>query len=173
MKKSFVAASLALVPLLIGANAMAADVTLKFNGQVSSETCTIANMNNGAQVEVLPKVSIGALARQGDVAGVHPFSLGLSGCTGSKVTTRFNVSDKVDPTTGALKNTVPGGSTAQVQLLNSKYQPINLHNNAGTETVTIVNNTATLSFFAQYLAASDDTTAGDVRTEVLVDLDYE
>lgn len=128
-------------------------------------------------VELSP-VSVNALSKQNDVAGRTLRVLTLSGCTASKVTTRFNRDSKVDPLTGALINQAQPqdgaeASNAQVQLLNSKYEPINLFTGAGEETVNIDAGSAKLEFYAQYLAATPSTTAGLVQTEVLLDLIYE
>ncbi|AZS77323.1 MULTISPECIES: fimbrial protein [Achromobacter] len=179
MNKKIVAASLAFSSLLLCGSAMAADVKLVFTGKVSPSTCKIADLGEQGVFQVdLTTVSVSALAKQNDVAGRKLVALDLTGCSGSKVTTRFNSGSSVDPSTGALINqATPGGgetpSNAQVQLLNSKYQPIHLSNGAGTETVSIEGNAAKIEFYAQYLAATANTTPGPVQTEVLLDLIYE
>lgn len=181
MNKKIVAASLAFSSLLLCGSALAADVKLVFTGRVSPATCKIDDSVDGQYVKAvtLPTVSTRALAKQNDVAGRRPVELKLSGCSGSKVTTRFNPGSTVDPDTGALINQAVGGddrdtpSNAQVQLLNSKYQPINLSDNSGTEAVSIEGNAAKIEFYAQYLAATANTTPGPVQTEVLLDLIYE
>lgn len=179
MNKKIVAAGLAVSSLLLCGGALAADVKLIFQGEVTSSSCKIADLGADGSIQVdLSPVSVNALSKQNDVAGRKLVSLNLTGCTGSKVTTRFNRDSKVDPSTGALINQArpKGGedpSNAQVQLLNSKYQPINLFTGAGEETVNIDSGIATLEFYAQYLAATPATTAGMVQTEVLLDLIYE
>ncbi|AUA55295.1 fimbrial protein [Achromobacter spanius] len=181
MNKKIVAASLAFSSLLLCGSAMAADVKLVFTGKVSPSTCKIGDSDEGQYVKAvtLPNVSTRALAKQNDVAGRKLVELKLSGCSGSKVTTRFNNGSSVDPNTGALINqALPSGdgetpSNAQVQLLNSKYQPIRLSDNSGTETFSIEGNAANIEFYAQYLAATSNTTPGPVHAEVLLDLIYE
>ncbi|WAI83806.1 MULTISPECIES: fimbrial protein [Achromobacter] len=180
MNKKIVAARLAFSSLLLCGSAMAADVKLVFTGDVSSSTCSIDSGNGDGQylkAVPLPTVSARALAKQNDVAGRELVTLELSGCTGTKVRTRFNRGANVDAVTGALINQALVGngpvSSAQVQLLNSKYQPINLSTDAGAETVNIESGTAKLEFYAQYLAATPGTTPGKVETEVLLDLIYE
>lgn len=181
MNKKIVAASLAFSSLLLCGSAMAADVKLVFKGEVSPSTCAIVGDNGSGEYVMaveLPTVSARALAKQNDVAGRKPVVLNLTGCSGSKVTTRFNSGSSVDPITGALLTPAASingetPSNAQVQLLNSKYQPINLSDNSGTETVSIEDNAAKIEFYAQYLAATSNTTPGPVQTEVLLDLIYE
>ena len=179
MNKKIVAAGLAFSSLLLCGGALAADVKLVFEGYVSSSTCEIKDVGQGGVKQVnLKPVSVSALAKQNDVAARELITLHLTGCSGSKVTTRFNRDGNVDPTTGALINrAVASGndtpSNAQVQLLNSKYQPINLFTNDGAESVNIAGNAATIEFYAQYLAATASTTPGPVQTEVLLDLIYE
>lgn len=179
MNKKIVAAGLALSSLVLWGSALAADVKLVFKGEVSPSTCKIADLGTDGVMQVdLTPVSVGALANQNDVAGRKLVALNLTGCTGGKVHTRFNRDSNVDPSTGALINQAPaqGGqdaSSAQVQLLNSKYQPINLFTGDGAETVSIDGGTAKLEFYAQYLAATAGTTPGLVQTEVLLDLIYE
>ncbi|AYD62752.1 type 1 fimbrial protein [Achromobacter sp. B7] len=179
VNKKIVAAGLAVSSLLLCGGALAADVKLVFEGYVSSSTCEIKDVGQGGVKQVnLKPVSVSALAKQNDVAARELITLNLTGCSGSKVTTRFNRDGNVDPTTGALINrAVASGndtpSNAQVQLLNSKYQPINLFTNDGAESVNIAGNAATIEFYAQYLAATASTTPGPVQTEVLLDLIYE
>lgn len=179
MNKKIVAAGLALSSLVLCGSALAADVKLVFEGRVSPSTCKIGDLGSGGVKQVdLDPVSVSALANQNDVAGRKLVELNLTGCTGSKVTTRFNRDSNVDPSTGALINQASsqGGSnpsSAQVQLLNGKYQPINLFTGDGVETVSTDAGTAKLEFYAQYLAATAGTTAGPVQTEVLLDLIYE
>lgn len=179
MNKKIVAASLAFSCLLLCGSAMAADVKLVFTGKVSPSTCKITGLGeDGVIQKTLNTVSVGALAKQNDVAGRELVALDLTGCSGSKVTTRFNSGPGVDPFTGALITTATSingetPSNAQVQLLNSKYQPIHLSDNSGTETVSIEGNAAKIEFYAQYLAATANTTPGPVQTEVLLDLIYE
>jgi major type 1 subunit fimbrin (pilin) len=179
VNKKIVAAGLALSSLVLCGSALAADVKLVFKGEVSSSTCKIEGVaSEGVKQVSLDPVSVSALANQNDVAGRKLVELNLTGCTGSKVTTRFNRDSNVDPSTGALINQAASqdgkdASSAQVQLLNSKYQPINLFTGDGAETVSIDAGTAKLEFYAQYLAATAATTAGLVQTEVLLDLIYE
>ncbi|MGE8566128.1 MAG: fimbrial protein [Achromobacter sp.] len=181
MNKKIVAASLAFSSLLLCGSAVAADVKLVFTGKVSPSTCKIDDSVEGQYVKAveLPDVSTRALAKQNDVAGRKLVELKLTGCSGSKVTTRFNPGASVDLATGALINQAQASgngetpSNAQVQLLNSKYQPIDLFNNSGTETFNIEGNAANIEFYAQYLAATGNTTPGPVHAEVLLDLIYE
>jgi type 1 fimbria pilin len=72
-----------------------------------------------------------------------------------------------------LINQTPSGSNVQVQLLDSKHQPLNLNQGPLLDTVSIVDQSAVLEFYAQYFASTAGTTAGDVSTSVSMDLIYE
>ncbi|MGV2861547.1 fimbrial protein [Achromobacter sp. ESBL13] len=179
MNNKIVAAGIAFSSLLLCGSALAADVKFVFTGHVSSSTCAINGLGKEGVVQVnLDPVSVSALAKPNDVAARQLVTLELTGCSATKVVTRFNRDANVDSATGALINQAASKenespSSAQVQLLNSKYQPINLFTGAGAETITIADKSATIEFYAQYLAPTAGTTAGPVQTEVLLDLIYE
>ncbi|MGC5701193.1 type 1 fimbrial protein [Pseudomonas sp. NFXW11] len=179
MKKLWLAAGMASGLLMAAGSAWASpDVTLQFTGKVSSETCKIGGVEQGGYThEVpLPPVGASALAAKGAVAGLKPFELKFTGCTGSTVGVWFKPDLlSVDPLTGALRNQIAQGSNAQVQLLDGQQQPLNLVSIApdDVQKVNVSDGDATLKFYAQYLAAEDNTSAGDVKAHVVLDMVFE
>lgn len=69
---------------LVSASVSAAsDNTINFQGEVTTETCSVSvNGNNASPVVLLPTVSTSDLAASGATAGETPFTVGVSGCTG-------------------------------------------------------------------------------------------
>ncbi|MTC58451.1 fimbrial protein [Providencia rustigianii] len=70
----------------IAANAESEN-TIRFQGEVADETCTVTiNGNTALPVILLPTVPVSALDTAGKTAGQTPFTIGVSGCTGAKQT---------------------------------------------------------------------------------------
>lgn len=189
MKKTLLstmmAASLGL--LLATQAAAASDGTITFNGKITDTTCTVTGGagTDGAAQDITVKlnpVSTTALAADGQRAGDTPFSLivggsGQTGCANGKVVSlRFETaqSTQINAATGNLKNSTAAGmaTLVEVGLLNDQKQPINMYTSANSTQATIANNTATLPYFAQYVATGGASTAGDVNTNVVYSLTY-
>jgi major type 1 subunit fimbrin (pilin) len=162
--------------LMLAPPAFSADGTVTVGGALTSATCTINGNAPGTATTVnitLPTLAASALANPGSSAGVTPFQLNLANCTGVSAQTHFESGPTVDANTGALKNQAPlGASNAQVQLLNNQSQPINLNTNANSQTVAIVNNAATMQYFARYYAPLVAATPGAVNTSVMFSMLY-
>jgi len=189
MNKTFLSAALAAVcgiAALAPQATMAADGTLTFRGNISGVTCDVTggsgtNGGSGDIVVTLPTVSTNALAAPNQTAGATQFSLTIGGsgatnCTDGKVASLAFTSSSalIDASTGNLKNT-SGASYAtnvEVGLLNNNNQPINLYTSANSSEATILNNTATLDFVAQYVATGGAATEGTVDTSVEYSLTY-
>ncbi|MGZ0783825.1 fimbrial protein [Pseudomonas saponiphila] len=160
--------------LLFGANsAFAHDVLVKFEGKVTESTCVVS-----AEDVKLDHVSVNALKATGDVSSPRPFSINVSGCDGSKLKGRFVVSPStIDPLTQAIINSAPGGSSAQIQLVDFDGGTVIklLEQYAGEPLTPMITSDdgANFQFFARYLAANGPATAGDVKAELMFDLIYE
>ncbi len=166
--------------LAFSASANAADGTITINGEITDTTCNVS-VNGGAAdaTVVLPTVSASALAAAGETAGTTPFSIALSGCSGTSLgtaSTWFEAGLNVDGATGHLNNT--GTATnVQVQLLNSSQAAIVAGGTPGTGTqndvpVNISSGSGTLNYFAQYYATAQST-GGTVATSVEYTLVYD
>ena len=105
--RSGVLATAIAVAAAMPAVSQAADGTITFTGQITSQTCTISGNGAGKNLTVtLPTVSTSALATAGTTAGRTPFNIALSNCTpnSGNVSTYFEPGATVDTATGQLVN---------------------------------------------------------------------
>lgn len=163
--------------------ASAADGTLYFHGYIEESTCVVtggAGTDGGVgDINVtLPTVQKSDLLT-GQRAGDTPFELVLGGdssCTDGKVAKLWfetAQSPLINPTTGNLINNASGGAAnVEVGLLNDSRAPINLYANTGSPAATIAGNTATLKYWAQYVATGGDAGPGPVETNVVFSVAY-
>ncbi len=160
--------------LLACIGAQAADGTVNFTGQVTAQTCRIDGSSGATTKTVtLPKVSTSALAKIGDPAGRTKFTFALSQCSeDTGVSVRFEPGATVSAATGNLLNQTANGSNAQIQILNSNFGVVNVSTNTGDQAVAIVDGNATLTYYAQYIAATAAGTAGLVTSSVQYSLAY-
>lgn len=79
---------LVIAACIVSSNAIAAsNNTIRFQGEVADETCSVTiNGNTALPVVLLPTVSKKDLASSGSTAGETPFTIAVSGCTGSTTT---------------------------------------------------------------------------------------
>jgi len=186
MKKTVFSAVLAATFGLVALQASASDGTITFTGDITDTTCTVTGGTgtDGAAQNVtvkLPNVSTTSLAA-GQTAGDTQFQLiigasGQTGCTNGKIASLHfepSQSPMVDATTGNLKNSTASGSATNVQVavLNDKKAVINLNTSANSTQATIANNTATLTYYGQYVATGGAATAGTVNTNVVYSVAY-
>ncbi|MGY1449368.1 fimbrial protein [Pseudomonas chlororaphis] len=105
-----------LVAATITSAAMAADGTIKFEGELTAETCraSLSGGDNESTVK-LPTLATSALANRGAVAGLTAFSISLKECsdTPRAAAAFFQAGGTVDPVSGNLKNS---GTATEVQL---------------------------------------------------------
>ncbi|KVX94086.1 fimbrial protein, partial [Burkholderia ubonensis] len=137
--------------LLLSAQAYASDGTITFNGEITTQTCSIAG--GGNQTVALPSVQQSALQNVGDVAGATAITIGLTGCTigSDTVVAGFEVGQNVDPVTGRLK--VTGGATnVQIGLYNTNDTPITIGDINTIEGEALTTDAVTLRYVAKYVA---------------------
>ncbi|MFL9911687.1 fimbrial protein [Paraburkholderia sp. RL17-337-BIB-A] len=185
MKAIFPALAIATTGLLGLASfgAHAADGTITITGTVSDTTCSINGTQTGASADksiTLPEVTAGTLSATGKTAGTSnptDLALTLSGCSGAatKAIAHFENGSTVDQNSGNLLN-AGTATNVQVQLLNSKMQPINVttnsNNQLATDGVTITGGAASPKYFAQYYATGK-ATAGTVSSQVQYTMQYQ
>lgn len=164
--------------------ASAADGTLYFHGLIEESTCVVtggAGTDGGVgDINVtLPTVQKSDLLA-GQRAGDTPFELVLGGdstCVDGKVASLWfetAQSPLINPTTGNLLNNASGGAeNVEIGLLNGSRGPINLYANSGSPKAEISGNTATLKYWAQYVATGGDAGSGPVETNVVFSVAYE
>jgi len=187
MSKTIVSAALFAALATASLSAAAADGKITFTGTISDVTCTVkggTNTDGGVNnfTVALPTVSTTALASAGQSAGDTPFTVIIGGsgqtkCKDGKIAALWFESSTptVDAANGGrLKNTAASGATnVLVGLLNKAGAPIDMSNNAngkGSEE-TIVGDTATLKYTAQYYATAAST-SGAVNTYVNYSVTY-
>jgi len=166
--------------LTLATQAFASDGTINFTGSLTASTCKINGNSAGTATAVnvtLPTLAASALANAGSSAGVTPFALSLTGCTGTTAQTQFEVGPTVDATTGNLVNqsTESSKSNVQVQILNNQMQAINLYTNQNSQSTTLTGDesatSGTLQYYAQYYAPAK-ATPGAISTSVTFSMLY-
>jgi major type 1 subunit fimbrin (pilin) len=118
--------------LLISAQALAADNTVTFLGEVTSETCTVAiNGNKVSPVVLLPSVNKSELLTAGSVAKPTTFDISVSGCTGNPaqpttISSKFaGNSITVGGNLGNVATGTTAATNAEIQILDTAAAPIN------------------------------------------------
>lgn len=170
LKKALLAATLVAAGTF-AFTAQAASGTIAISGKVLADTCTV--LVNGGKTVALPTVMTGALSTAGDVAGATDFDVKLTGCdaNATSATMVFNGSN-IDSTSGNLTNTVVGGSSAQIQLLEGASV---INTSTGDNAPVIPVDTAgagSVTMTAQYVAVGAAASAGLVQSSVDFTLTY-
>lgn len=181
--------TLALVAGLVAAGASHATTigggTITFMGTIADSSCSVeggAGTDGGLDdfMVVLDPVKAFELSAAGATAKPKEFQIVIGGpgqgtCQDGKVASMYFLpeSPEVNAQTGNLKNVLPDeAGNVEVQLLTGDKTPINLNSpQAGLQQATVANNTATLSYFAQY-SATAPATPGLLETNVLYAVDY-
>ncbi|WP_175685419.1 fimbrial protein [Burkholderia anthina] len=160
-------------------SAHAADGTITITGEITGQTCTISGNSSGKDFTVtLPGVSTSALSASGSTAGRTPFTIGLSKCTpnSGSASVYFEPGTTVNAGTGQLKNASGTATNVEVGLLNKDGSNIKLGAALGSQksqVVPISGGTATLDYFAQYVATGGAAGAGSVDTSVMYSVVYQ
>ncbi|AOI79972.1 MULTISPECIES: fimbrial protein [Burkholderia] len=160
--------------------AHAADGTITVTGAVGTQTCTIEGNGAGGGKDFtvqMPKVSTSALGVGGSTAGRTAFNIGLKNCApaSGKVYTHFEAGTTVNSTTGQLFNASGTAKNIEITLLNgSDYSQINLGKaQENSIPVDLANGSATLPYYAQYVAVGGGASAGTVNTSVMYSIMYQ
>ena len=153
------------------------DGTANFNGKLVENTCEV-NANSKNLTVQLPTLPTRLLPAANNTAGLTLFQIQLDKC-GEETKARayfLPTPDKVDLTSGRLKNTASNGAEhVQVQLLDSDTTTvINVIKNSGSQgkLQTINDSNNKLNYYAKYYATGK-TTAGAVTASVDYHIDYE
>jgi len=178
MKKSLI--FLAALAALVAAThqAQASDGTINFNGKVQDVTCTIRinGAGTGDGTVTLPTVSKGSLMGVGTTGGDTNFTIDLSGCTGSEVSSNPGVAVFFEPganvtSQGRLKNI--GSGAQEVDL-------VIFHNGSvlqlGAVPASVFTNIsgagASMPFTVKYYSNSATPSAGEVKSSVTYSIVY-
>lgn len=156
----------------------AADGTINFNGELTSQTCT-TTINGGTNVASvkLPTLSTGSLKTPGAIAGATNFTIELSACTGTIATAAafFETGGGVDGVTKNVRNASGTATGVQFQLIDSKGAVIKAGDTsqvANTARTTVTSGTAVLPYAVQYVATAEST-AGTVIGSVTYSINYQ
>ncbi|WP_233848554.1 fimbrial protein [Paraburkholderia sp. HD33-4] len=159
--------------------AFAADGMIVFNGNITAQTCTISgDGGNKSFVVTLPSVSSSELSTSGAVAGNTPFNITLTNCSPDSGTasTYFEPNTDVNVTTGRLQNNRGSASNVEVRLRNKDRSIIQLgvaQSGQNSQSATITDGSATLDYFAEYVATDGPASAGSVRTSAFYSIAYQ
>lgn len=179
--------SLALISTMFIAGAVhAADITpgvidrnesgtITFSGKVVGVTCTLGSKEGYVKEVTLDNVLRSELNQTGKFAKPKAFTIDLTGCdAGDTVQLAFDSNDEnIDSTTGNLKNNAKGGADgAQIQILNSDDETINLKTPPAIDAIVAEGKDVSIPLKARYYAAKDNVTLGDVQTSVGFTLNY-
>ncbi|AXF21790.1 fimbrial protein [Burkholderia pyrrocinia] len=180
MRKKVLSVLLATAGLAtIASSAHAADGTITFKGEITGQTCTISGDGGGKDFTVtLPTVSTSSLSTAGTTAGRKPFRIALTNCSpnSGNASVYFEPGTTVNAETGQLKNVTGTASNVEVGLLNKDSSNIKLgaaQAQQNSQVVPISGGSATLDYFAQYVATGGAATAGTVATSVLYSIAYQ
>ncbi|MGK3143616.1 fimbrial protein [Pantoea sp. C2G6] len=180
MKKlAFLSASV--MSVLFASQAFAAsDNTVTFQGEVTSETCSVTiNGNSVKPIVLLPSVNASELAASGNTAGQATFDIGVTGCTGTteNATTISSVfvGNSVS-TAGNLSNVAAtdAASNVEVQILDTASKTIDFtspFNGAGDLSLKAGDTSASATYTAQYYATGA-ATAGAVEATMQYAVSY-
>ncbi|SMF53009.1 fimbrial protein [Pseudogulbenkiania subflava] len=179
MKKTLLSAMIAAGVIAISQNAMAADGTITFNGNITAQTCTINGNGSGSKdfTITLPTVSSSTLASAGQTAGRTPFNIALTNCTPNtgNVHAFFEAGPTTDATTGRLILNAGGATNVQLGLLNSDFTEIKAgfaDASQNSKSVAITSGSATLPYYVQYVATGT-ASAGAANSSVLYTIAYQ
>ncbi|QZA78916.1 type 1 fimbrial protein [Deefgea tanakiae] len=164
----------------------ASDGAINIDGMVTSTTCSINGADpsgNNTIAVTLPTVSVSALKKFDTITGVTPIKIvlgkpGEAGCTNGKVASlHFENDPAFVDYAGRLRNLVEqtptGAKRVVVQLKNFNGGSIWVNQIVTNKTsAMIVNNTATLDFFAGYYSYGADATPGLVKSAVQFSVVY-
>lgn len=150
--------------------AQAYDAQVDIAGEVITESCKI----NGssvlpASIDVpLSAINTNALSQVGSWAQNTRFVVSLTDCP-STVNVAWTQFSNVDVETGALINTLATGTSAQIRVLDSKFQPIDMNNDPG---VSVTTGAADLTYYGQYYAKQVPVRPGKLSTYGYISLTY-
>ncbi|GAB7127030.1 fimbrial protein [Silvimonas sp. JCM 19000] len=166
--------SLAAVSALFSAGAFAADGTITFKGNVTSQTCTLGgNGSSSKDFSVgLDSVMASSLDAAGKSSAGKQFSLKLSACTTTtgNVRTSFEPGPTVDSATGRLN--LDSSSTAknvQIAIKNADNSVIKIGADGAAQNSALYalnGGEATMYYTAEYVATGK-ATAGTANSSVM------
>ncbi|MBE5253604.1 fimbrial protein [Mixta mediterraneensis] len=149
------------------------EVNIRLSGTVVALGCTV-NPNDVDKPVQLGEWTTKQLKKAGEKTSPVPFSIHLTGCTASGVTTAFTgQKDRVNPELLALRSVGDDYATGiAVQIMDSSGQRIPISNNS-TRQVVDENGNVTLNFQASYVTTSNNVRPGTADADTEFTLTYD
>ncbi len=173
MRKSFIAMLIATTSIFVANNALAADGTIDFTGEIIDNACELAAGSDALKVN-LGKVSKTALPSAGVTAAATKFTIKLINCpaTVSTASVKFDAeSYSGDDTVIALKQESGVATGVGIQITDDANTVVPLFTASKTYPLKegVENN---LDFRARYLAKTDSVTAGLANANATFTINY-
>lgn len=165
----------ALMVLGVTTSAMAADVNLTINGELTATTCKLENTTGTLEKTVaLPILTTNALASAGATAGRTPIDIAISGCAAAtaKAILLFEGGGSNITATGGLANTATAtpATNVEIQLLDAQASVLNV--NTAKPEYNLTSGAGNIRMFAQYFSPQGGATAGAVNSKVAFSIQY-
>lgn len=159
------------VLVAFASGAFAYDAEVNIGGEVTTESCKINNSTTEpVSINVpLNSINTSALPSVGSWAQNTRFVVSLTDCPGA-VNVVWEKFANVDDSTGALINTISGGTNAQIRVLDRSFTPINMNQDTGIQVTTA---SADIPYYAQYYAKVAPVTPGKISTFGYISLYYQ
>ncbi len=173
MRKSFIAMLIATTSIFVANNALAADGTIDFTGEIIDNACELAAGSDALKVN-LGKVSKTALPNAGVTAAATKFTIKLINCpaTVSTASVKFDAeSYSGDDTVIALKQESGVATGVGIQITDDANTVVPLFTASKTYPLKegVENN---LDFRARYIAKTDSVTAGLANANATFTINY-
>lgn len=173
MRKSFIAMLIATTSIFVANNALAADGTIDFTGEIIDNACELAAGSDALKVN-LGKVSKTALSSAGVTAAATKFTIKLINCpaTVSTASVKFDAETySGDDTVIALKQESGVATGVGIQITDDANTVVPLFTASKTYPLKegVENN---LDFRARYIAKTDSVTAGLANANATFTINY-
>lgn len=161
--------------------AAAADGIIQINGEINAETCVPDVVSGGTATIDLPIVAATSLAASNATAGVTPFTISLTGCTGTSTLARASFESDSTSITPSGNLAIDGSSVAtgvEIQIRDNSGAPINLATDDQTvvgvnnATFAITGGAATMDYQAAYFTPTGTVTPGALTSSVAYTIQY-
>lgn len=173
MRKSFIAMLIATTSIFVANNALAADGTIDFTGEIIDNACELAAGSDALKVN-LGKVSKTALPSAGVTAAATKFTIKLINCpaTVSTASVKFDAeSYSGDDTVIALKQESGVATGVGIQITDDANTVVPLFTASKTYPLK-EGGENNLDFRARYIAKTDSVTAGLANANATFTINY-
>lgn len=166
MKNNVIAAALATVAMLSGANAFAAAGMVKFTGEIIDAGCDVVNNMSNPLIVDLKKVNKSEFREVGDTAAATDFKIKLTNCPATATTASISFDGQaLNNDSSMLQLTQESGVATGVGIQLSDISSV-LPLRQPSVAYTLISGSAEndLLFTARYKSVADDVTAGPANS---------